>query len=97
MSPKTAKWAWWLPLALLLITIFSVPVLIFDEAGLPRYKRLSSDLAQIRADNAILEGEIAELKAEVDALRSDPLAIERIARDELSMVREGEIVFQFPE
>ncbi len=36
------------------------------------------------------------LEREVDALRTDPEAIERVARDELGMIREGELVFQFP-
>ena len=33
----------------------------------------------------------------VEALRTDEAAVERIARDELGMVRPGEILFQFPE
>ena len=33
----------------------------------------------------------------LNKLSDDPAAIERIARDELGMIREGEIVFQFDE
>ncbi len=40
--------------------------------------------------------EIAQLKAEIELLRSDTSYVERIARDELGMVRPEEFVFQFP-
>jgi cell division protein FtsB len=38
---------------------------------------------------------VAHLRVEVDALRDDPAAVERIARDQLGMVRRSEVVFQF--
>ncbi len=51
---------------------------------------------------AALEREIAEIKAtnatlaeEVHALRSDPSRIEAIAREELGLVKPGELVYQF--
>ena len=40
-----------------------------------------------------LRGENARLTAEIAALRSDPAAIERIAREELGLARPGETVF----
>jgi cell division protein FtsB len=40
-----------------------------------------------------LETENARLAAEILDLRSDPRAIERLAREELGMVRPGETVF----
>lgn len=40
-----------------------------------------------------LEAENARLAAEITALRSDPRAIERLAREELGLVRAGETVF----
>ena len=43
-----------------------------------------------------LAREIATLKGEIEALRTDPVYVERIARDELGMVRDEEFVFQFP-
>jgi cell division protein FtsB len=39
---------------------------------------------------------VEQLQREVDGLRTDPSTIERIARDELGMIREDEILFQFP-
>ena len=75
----------------------SVPVRILSEDGLPRYRRLQDQLTRIRRDNVELRRDIERLNREVDSLRTDPAAIERIARDELGLVRPGEFVFHFSE
>jgi cell division protein FtsB len=80
----------------MVMAIMTVPTLVLDEQGLPRYRLLSSELQDLRDSNEELVHEIARLKAEVDSLRSDTNYVERIARDELGMVRPEEFVFQFP-
>jgi cell division protein FtsB len=50
----------------------------------------------VQSKNERLQREVRELSEETERLRGDARAIERIARDELGMVRDGEIVFQFP-
>lgn len=85
-----------IPFALMVMAIMTVPTLVLDEQGLPRYRRLREELRELRESNEDLVREIASLKAEVEALRSDPAYVERIARDELGMVRADELVFQFP-
>ncbi len=89
--------AWLLPLTLLVGSIVSVPLMVLDEQGLPRYRALRAELAELRRETDQLRDDVRAQGREVEALRADPEAIERIARDELGMVREGEIVFQFPE
>ncbi len=79
------------------MAMIAVPLRILDEQGLPRYRKLREELTHIRESNDRLEREGRALERQVDALRSDPAAIERIARDELGMVREGELIFQFPD
>lgn len=88
---------WLLPLGLLVTSVVLVPVRMLDAQGLPRYRALKSELQHVQRDNERVAREVAELSREVDALKADPAAIERIARDELGMVREDEVVFQFPE
>ncbi len=85
-----------LPFLLLLIAIVAVPILVMDDRGLPRYRALQSELAGLEDSNARLTEEILRLKAEVEALQTDPATIERIARDELGMLRRGELILQFP-
>ena len=89
--------AWLLPFSLLVMAIVAVPLRILDEQGLPRYRALKDELREVTATNARLEREVRDLSREVSALEADPAAIERIARDELGMIRDGELVFQFPE
>jgi cell division protein FtsB len=87
--------AWLLPFGLLVYALFSVPVRILSEDGLPRYRQQRELLARIRAENEQLSADIARLDRESRALLYDPDAVERVARDELGMVRDGELLFQF--
>ena len=80
----------------MVMAIMTVPTLVLDEQGLPRYRNLTAELGDLRESNEDLVREIATLKGEIDALRSDSSCVERIARDELGMVRAEEFVFQFP-
>ncbi|MDB4976956.1 MAG: hypothetical protein JWN48_5297 [Myxococcaceae bacterium] len=88
--------AWLMPIGLLVFATFSVPVRILSEEGLPRYRTLQDQLTRLRGDNVALTQDIERLNREVKSLRNDPEAVERIARDELGMIREGELLFQFP-
>jgi cell division protein FtsB len=58
---------------------------------------------QMRRDMHAVELEVQTLRAKqeqltrtVDRLRNDPLYIEKLAREEMGMVREGETVLKFP-
>ena len=88
---------WLLPLGLLLFAIVFVPLRILEAEGLPRYRALRAELQQTRDTNARLRREVVELQQRVQRLRDDPESIERIARDEIGMLRRDELVFQFSE
>ena len=92
-----ATLGWLLPFALIVVAIIAVPLRILDSRGLPRYRALEAELSQVDSENDRLRREVADLSREVSALRTDTASIERIARDELGMVRDDEMVFQFPE
>lgn len=87
--------AWIIPLGLV-ITSVAVPLRLIDTQCIPRYLELRAQLERTAHGTTQLEREIAALKQETELLKNDARAIERLARDELGMVREGEIVFQFP-
>jgi len=65
-----------------------------DASGLRKARRLEGEAARIEADNARLAQESARLSREVKALRSDPAAMERAAREDLGLVRPGERVYR---
>jgi cell division protein FtsB len=68
---------------------------MLGEGGLPRYRVMRYELGDARAANRKLRREIQVLREEIHDLRGDPAAIERIARDELGMIKPDEILFQF--
>jgi cell division protein FtsB len=96
MSTLSDSLARTLPIAILALAIVTVPVLVLAPEGLPRLQALAKERDRIAAENDDLRRDVARLRVEVSRLRDDPLALERIARDELGMVRKNEIVFQFP-
>jgi cell division protein FtsB len=65
-----------------------------DASGMRKARRLEEEAARIEADNARLAQESARLSREVKALRSDPAAMERAAREDLGLVRPGERVYR---
>lgn len=86
---------WLLPFGLLLGAILVVPLRILDRQGLPRYRALRAELREVRALNEQTSREVRQMELSVRALKSDPKAIECIARDELGMLLRDELLFQF--
>jgi cell division protein FtsB len=84
-----------LPIGILALALVGAPVLIFEPQGLPRMRTLERELARVDAENVELRRDIGALRVEVRQLRDEPAAVERIARDQLGLVRRNEIVFQF--
>jgi cell division protein FtsB len=80
---------------MLTLALVAVPVLVLEPQGLPRLHALQKELDAVDTENAELRRAVTRLRVEVRELRDDPVAIERIARDELGMVRKSEVVFQF--
>ncbi len=63
----------------------------------------SRDLEAARARERLLEKRIAETRAEserlrvrIDRLRHDPGMLERLAREDLGMVRPGDVIIELP-
>ncbi|HYO97742.1 MAG TPA: septum formation initiator family protein [Polyangiaceae bacterium] len=84
-----------LPVVLLAVAAVSVPVMILSPEGLSRLEHLESEKARADQEAARLSEEIRRLRAEVKDIKEDPAAVERVARDELGLVRQTEVVFQF--
>lgn len=87
--------AYGLPLLFLGVAAVVVPIRILEADGLPRYRTLKTELRRVERDNDRLRMRIRSLRAQVSALRSDPEAVEKIARDELGLVRSDEMVIHF--
>ncbi len=84
-----------LPVTVLVLAVVAVPVMALSSTGLARLRSLREERQRADATVAGLSREISRLRAEVARIKSDPAAIERVARDELGLVRQTELVFQF--
>jgi cell division protein FtsB len=88
-------WLRGLPLAVLTVSLISVPILVLEPQGMPRMRALDKELKGVETENAELRRDVGRLRIEVRDLRENPAAIERIAREQLGLVRKTEVVFQF--
>jgi cell division protein FtsB len=84
-----------LPLAVLTVALIAVPVLVLEPQGMPRMRALEKELSGVQGENAELRRDVARLRTDVKDLRENPAAVERIAREQLGLIRKSEVVFQF--
>jgi cell division protein FtsB len=66
------------------------------EGGYVDMLRLRHEISLLKADIERREAAVARLAGEVRRLEIDPVARERVAREELGLVRPGEIDFLLP-
>lgn len=84
-------------LLLVLLLVFAVaylPQRINTSASADDLARVEGEHAALQQRNERLRGEIAALQAEVAALKRDPAEVARIAREDLNLIRPGEVVFE---
>src|SRR5437899_10258733 len=72
-------------------------LLVHDISGTHGFlamRRTQKEIERLRREIRQVTAENRELDAQVKALKSDPKLIERIAREELGLAREGELIFK---
>ena len=84
-------------LILAAVTAIALIWLVADPRGLRHTERLTEDFEGIRAGNAGLRAQNEKLRRELQLLADDPAALERAAREELGLVRPGEVIFRLEE
>lgn len=67
---------------------------IFGTHGLIAMRRSQQEAAQVQKEITQIDEENRKLEEHVRALKSDPAAIERIAREEMGLARPGEYIFK---
>lgn len=88
----------WLCIALILSGVFIVIMMalaIHSEKGFLAMWEKQHELAQLESGTADVKAVNAELRQEIWRLKNDLEYIEKIAREELKLVRPGEVVFEF--
>jgi len=72
----------------LLIGMYYLPLLQQNE-------RMRADIIRLQTQLQIEEAKSKQLQAQIEELRDDPNAIERLAREKLGYARPGETVIHF--
>ncbi|MCC6746268.1 MAG: septum formation initiator family protein [Deltaproteobacteria bacterium] len=96
MSPASHRWVLRLALAGgLAVGLGYLPYRAYGPSGVGRVHRLEQQLDRLDRGNAAMQEENQRLRGQVKRLTDGRRAIERVARDELGLVRPGDLVFQF--
>ena len=88
----------WLCIALILSGLFILSMMalaIHNDKGFLAMWEKQHELAVLENGTADVEAVNAELRREIWRLQNDLEYIEKIAREELRLVRPGEVVFEF--
>ena len=75
-----------------LLTFAMLLLAVFNDKGALQVHMKAQQLATVQDEVTKIESENQQLAAEIKALRHDPTTIERLAREELKLVKPGEIV-----
>ena len=81
-------------LSLFLFLIFGF-FTFFGDKGIIHLLRVQKEWVRIKEANVKIEEENRKLREEVKRLQFEKRYIEEIARKELGMVKEGEVIYQF--
>ena len=90
VPPALRRWS----ARLVLATVVAALIAWVPAGDDDRAMKLRDQLDALRAEATTLRAKNAKMAAEVEALRTDPKAIEQHARDELGMVYPGELVLR---
>ncbi len=66
---------------------------LFGGRGVVEFWRLRTQALHLESDVAALHGELAREMVMVRALKSDHQTIERLAREQLGMAKQGEVIY----
>jgi len=78
------------------MVVLAVGLAVFGVKESVRAWQMRRDMQTVERDLTTLRAQQEQLARTVDRLRNDPLYIEKLAREEMGMVREGETVLKFP-
>jgi cell division protein FtsB len=69
--------------------------LMLSADGLGRLQGLRLERARIDEESERLSAEIEQLRVRAQAIKGDPVEVERVARERLGLIRPTEVVVQF--
>lgn len=82
--------------AVAVLTLWMFAHVMFGPNGMIVYQRKRSEYHKLQQDIHSLQQENQRYSEQIKALKSDPKAIEKAAREELRYARPGEVVYVVP-
>jgi cell division protein FtsB len=70
---------------------------VFGAHGFIAMRRTQKEIDRIQQQIGKINSENKSLTDEVNSLKTDPKAIERIAREEMGLARPGELIYKLPD
>ena len=94
--PIRSRSAYWATLAAAasIVTALAYHV-ICGEHGYLAYRHERQQYETLQKQTNLLQQENQDLQKHIDALKSDPKAVEKVAREQLHMAKPGEIVITY--
>lgn len=83
-------------LAVAAVAVLALGLAVFAGRNTIALWQMQREIAAAERDVARLSAQQKKLEELAERLRSDPASIEKVAREEMGMVREGATVLKFP-
>lgn len=80
-----------------LLTVAMLLLAVFNDKGALQVRAQSNKLSGLESEISTIDADNKKLTEEIQALRTDPNTIEKLAREELKLVKPGEVVLVTPE
>jgi cell division protein FtsB len=95
-APKQTFMQRWGSTIFILLLMALVAHVLFAEHGFLAMRRAQKEMEKLQQDIAKLNADNKQLADEIQALKTDPKLIERIAREEMGLAKKGELIFKLP-
>jgi cell division protein FtsB len=80
-----------------LLTVAMLLLAVFNDKGSLQVRAQAKKLSALEDDITKLDAENKKLNTEIQALRTDATTVEKLAREELKLVKPGEVVIVTPD
>ncbi len=78
------------------LTLVFLGSFFFSDQGISELQQARKHVSGLEADIRRLQDENVRLRSEIESVKQSTYAVERIAREDLSMSRPGEVVYMLP-
>jgi cell division protein FtsB len=100
MKKKAEPQGFWQQYGRGMLGLFLLALLVHDVFGAHGFlamRRTRAEIERVEKEIGRINKENIQLAEEVKALKSDPRTIEKIAREDLGLAKDGEVIIKIPQ